>query len=634
MGRYDPPRELIDRLRAERNKKALKQVQLLQGALNKQQLELVPDMADVWDAVADGRLDSDTALGYIRGETPEGLDRLARPRLPIDADEAEAIDNPREEAVESAPAKKASVQMMLTNKMKQDLADLGWTPETISKMSPEIAQQVIERKLRMPTSEKASEGAAKKLLGKGAREASGKSASLKNATGVEGQAAGGETYKKQIDSGVPTPEEELIAKEAKEAVAATAAKVGGEAEVISLLQEKLAPHIGPEGAARINTLDDLEKLVMHATDYTANKPRSAAAQSLASTLEYIRKNGEKVATKELDPKVFAANISGTFTRANSVELTLLKSALKDDVLPQADPTDVAQLEELTKIVSPGKPTAQPAAQPGGKVVGNLKPSEQFAVPANLEEALAQEQLSNEQWRLRSQAQGNSTATRPPNMRGTVEDTTGLGRGPRKAPQFPLAKIGGKSYQTVGGSQVEPEAPRITPTAPPVEEVAAVKPPGSLGKFFELIKDLAKSEGEAASQMGKTVFGRGASLGARASTAIKWAGGTGLGGFLTSMLIGKAGEAGKTIMSANAASDMVPSVDDIVNRARLQQMQEERARNALGSNPELMKQLRQQLEGRKMMATNQLPGEISIGGDPTDGPFTDPEALVTRLASGM
>ena len=54
------------------------------------------------------------------------------------------------QAAPSAASRGASVQWIITNRMKAQLGELGYTPEDISRLAPDRAAAIIDRKIRRP----------------------------------------------------------------------------------------------------------------------------------------------------------------------------------------------------------------------------------------------------------------------------------------------------------------------------------------------------------------------------------------------------------------------------------------------------------------------------------------------------
>lgn len=155
-----------------------------------------------------------------------------------------------------------------------------------------------------------------------------------------------------------------------------------------------------------------------------------------------------------------------------------------------------------------------------------------------------------------------------------------------------------------------------------QALGAIKPPAT--GWSGLLQGLVKSEG-AGWQAAGTALGEGR-LGAAAGSLL---GHTFSGGLLASLLASNAVKtAGQFALAANA--DDVPSTEDIIAAQRAAEIRQQRVMQTLQQNPALQAALAKQMRGRAMVQSGLAPGEVMLGGDPSSGPFSNPEALASLI----
>ena len=74
----------------------------------------------------------------------------------------------------------------------------------------------------------------------------------------------------------------------------------------------------------------------------------------------------------------------------------------------------------------------------------------------------------------------------------------------------------------------------------------------------------------------------------------------------------------------------PTAEMMLTKGRADQIRQQRLAQAFQQNPQWAAALQKQLDGRRMLSSGTVPGDITVGGAADAGPFQDPEAMLAML----
>lgn len=480
------------------------------------------------------------------------------------------------------------------------------------------------RAIRMTSKE--AEAEANRILARDKKSASGKSVNLKEAQGSSGTNASGEEYNRIAtiaDKGSDATNPAKILEDAEEAAAQvqavwTDAARSNRIKALNAVAGKLG-FAGQTPGDMLDAFEDhLEALKNQIRTPVVEREIAKWTQNRDRLERLIRDDPESISfwEKQGEPSKIADNFEPISARErkamNMARATLWKGEPKFDTT-SAPPT------------STSSPTG------GSTPTGTSPPP----TPANLDDAYAAAIRA-------AKATGDPVSVaniqKWTNLK-SADATTIMARMHDEKLLGPPGKGGRRliEVETPVGDVPPPDAPAPKDVAP-TGGVAPQKSstPGRFDKFFGGMKKAAAVEkaglaetGELLSK-GKLLKGLGRGLGT-------WTGGAAiaLGPMMLGGAIRRGLEANPWGESESAAQDretlrMGMDPGDLLNRVRLQELQKQSAMQVLMSNPQLQAALQRQIQGRQIMKTGKLPGDIVIGGSLDSGPFDDPEGLMALM----